>query len=504
MTAATSDQRETRTSASHEPASRDPAAYSRRAEQAKLRVMRAVLHGSVFGEVLEEAVRQSAEALVAEYCALFRYEASRAGLVAEALAGWSGRDPGGWELSYNVDTHVGFTALSGKPYAFQDLSGENSLRNDHDLQREGIRSGLALPVRVGDEIWGVLAVHTRSRRKFSPEDHECLKTIAGCVASAVEHRQLHAEAARRVRRYEREIDRTQGRYALITSSAVELNHANDLPHALKTGARLIAQGLGDLCHIDLLERSRTGVHVRRIIAGGSGIAKTTYDGCLNPERGLARDSWQASSANGVETEEYQANGYVFEEDRVGMAGTPSMFRQPRPQLLNFDDDLNTPAPEIILDPRARALLEGKHIAAYMCVPLLSRGQLLGAVGVVAAGRRAYHETDLQLLDHLANLICLAMNSRTEDMSSSTSGQLQRAASEEAAIAFTQDQIQTLQELATGDTYEEIAARLNIAYRTLQDRVDRIAKRLGVSGHHKRHKVLAAVRALGYDFGKDGR
>lgn len=478
--------------------------------------MRGVLGGSPPQRLFEEAVTQSAEALVTEYCALFRYEESRATLVAEALAGWSNHDPGEWELSCNLETHVGYTAVSGKPYEFAELSAEKRLNNDHDLHGEGIRSGIALPVRVGNGVWGVLAAHSRSRRHFSPEDHECLTAIADCIASAVETQRANREKTRLLREYEREINRAQARYALIASAAVELNHAGDEPKALRAGARLIAQGLGDLCHVDLLERTRNEVQVRRFIAGGPGVSQTAYEGRLTPMiravRPRAPDpshpsgghTWLATPAGTVETEEYQAGRYVFNDDRAGMAGTPAILRRPRPQIVNFAEDGDNPLPEIILDPRARSLLEGRQITAYMCVPLLSRGQLLGAVGVAAAGQRSFDEADLDLLDHMANLICLSLDPAGDGPASRPSRQVHKAAPGGPAVAFTSTDIETLRELETNDTYPEIARRVGCTTRGVAARVERLAVKLGVRGKNKRHKVLAAARTLGYTFGQDPR
>jgi signal transduction histidine kinase len=65
----------------------------------------------------------------------------------------------------------------------------------------GIRAELAVPIRLGQEILGVLNVE--SERPFDDEDVSSLQWIAGYLAAAVRNARLHESAQRRAAREER-------------------------------------------------------------------------------------------------------------------------------------------------------------------------------------------------------------------------------------------------------------------------------------------------------------
>lgn len=465
-----------------------------------MRVLEAALEASSPEDLLQEAVTQSAEALVMEYAALFWYDETRARLIATAIEGWPQSNDGSWELPYTLETHLGYAAVSQKPYAFCDLATETPLSGDHVLHAEGIRSGIAFPIKLQDRLWGVLAVHTRSRRRFSAEDHYCLSSITSAVSRAIEKHTLYHETARRMREYERTAKQNIARYSLLSVAAEQLNHAADPSKAMQAGARLIVQSLGDLCHLDLFTDA---FRVRRYIAGGPSLPQQPYEGRLSGSPCVRRHADGRHLSPGPAApriEDYPADRYVFGDDHIGLAGTPRITRDPQPHLINWDDDDHALLPEIVLDPRARALLEGKELAAYMCVPMYSRTRLLGAIGVASTDeRRRFDEEDLKLLDHLSNLICLTVSGAPHAIEKDVGASRRNGASrgEYHPAALTPADLETLRELATADTYPVIAGRLHIERRSVQKRVDQLAKKFGVRGHAKRHKVVAFARIHGY-------
>jgi GAF domain-containing protein/DNA-binding CsgD family transcriptional regulator len=471
-----------------------------RKQRAKMRVLEAALEAQSPQHLFCEAVTQSAEALVTEYAALFYYDNSRGRLIATAMEGWPQSNDESWELPYTLDTHLGYTAVSQKPYAFSDLATETPLSGDHVLHPEGVRSGIAFPIELRGALWGVLAVHTRSRRHFSAEDHYCLSSIVSAVSRAIEKHSHYHETARRMREYERAARRNIARYSLLSVAAERLNHAADPSKAMKAGARLIVQSLGDLCHLDLFTDA---FRVRRYIAGGPGLPQQTYEGCLSGSpctRRYADGHQLPSESVAPRIEDYPADRYVFGDDHIGLAGTPRITRDPRPHLINWDEDEDTLLPEIVLDPRARALLEGKELAAYMCVPMYSRAKLLGAIGVASTDARCkFDAEDLKLLDHLSNLICLTVSGAPQTAEKHASASKRNGASSEDPhpATLTPVDLETLRELATGDTYPVIAARLHIERRSVQKRVDQLARKFWIRGHAKRHKVVAFARIHGY-------
>ncbi|HTF58149.1 MAG TPA: GAF domain-containing protein, partial [Planctomycetota bacterium] len=70
------------------------------------------------------------------------------------------------------------------------------------LIREGMRSNLAIPLRIGDEIIGIMSASSRIAEAFAAEHVRALSEISGHVAVAADKAQLIARLSDRTRRLE--------------------------------------------------------------------------------------------------------------------------------------------------------------------------------------------------------------------------------------------------------------------------------------------------------------
>jgi GAF domain-containing protein len=90
---------------------------------------------------------------------------------------------------------VGHVAASGNPRLALDVETDAAFRNNPDLP--GTRSELALPLKVGELIIGVLDIQSTEPNAFQPEDTEILYTLADQVAIAIQNARSH-EATHRL------------------------------------------------------------------------------------------------------------------------------------------------------------------------------------------------------------------------------------------------------------------------------------------------------------------
>ena len=84
---------------------------------------------------------------------------------------------------------VSHVATSGNPRIARDVELDSAFKTNPDLPET--RSELALPLRVGGQVIGVLDVQSTESNAFQPEDTEVLHTLADQVAVAIQNTRTH-------------------------------------------------------------------------------------------------------------------------------------------------------------------------------------------------------------------------------------------------------------------------------------------------------------------------
>ena len=92
---------------------------------------------------------------------------------------------------------VGYVAGAAEPRIALDVGADAVFFDNPDLPET--RSEMALPLRVRDEVIGVLDVQSTEAAAFTEEDLEVLQTMADQLALAIENARLLEEASARVR-----------------------------------------------------------------------------------------------------------------------------------------------------------------------------------------------------------------------------------------------------------------------------------------------------------------
>jgi len=95
----------------------------------------------------------------------------------------------GHKLGIGQSGIVGFVSATGKPRIALDVGDDAAYFNNPDLP--GTRSEMALPLRVANQIIGVLDVQSITSNAFQEEDIEVLSTLADQVAIAIQNAQSY-------------------------------------------------------------------------------------------------------------------------------------------------------------------------------------------------------------------------------------------------------------------------------------------------------------------------
>jgi GAF domain-containing protein/HAMP domain-containing protein len=110
------------------------------------------------------------------------------------------------KLRLDTKSIVGYTASRGEPRLALDVGADSVFFNNPDLP--ATRSEMALPLRVGERVIGVLDVQSTQPNAFTEEDISVLATLADQVAIAIENARLFSEARQALK----ESEQTFARY----------------------------------------------------------------------------------------------------------------------------------------------------------------------------------------------------------------------------------------------------------------------------------------------------
>ena len=91
----------------------------------------------------------------------------------------------GHKLGIGQSGIVGYVSATGKPRITLDVEADAAFFNNPDLPNT--RSEMALPLRVGEQIIGVLDVQSIASNAFQEEDIDVLSTLADQVAIAIQN-----------------------------------------------------------------------------------------------------------------------------------------------------------------------------------------------------------------------------------------------------------------------------------------------------------------------------
>lgn len=112
----------------------------------------------------------------------------------------------GHRLAFGQTGIVGFVAATGTPRIALNVGDDAAFFNNPDLPET--RSELALPLRAGHDIIGVLDVQSRESNAFQPEDVEVLTTLADQVTIAIQN----ARSYEMTQQLLRDAQKTSGAY----------------------------------------------------------------------------------------------------------------------------------------------------------------------------------------------------------------------------------------------------------------------------------------------------
>jgi PAS domain S-box-containing protein len=232
--------------------------------------------------------------------------------------------------------------------------------------REGLRSGLIVPLTVSGQVSGTLVFYYREPHASSDVDIQAATALANFVAAAIRSAELYED-----------LQRAEHASAFLARASTILTTSLDYRTTLERVAQVAVPDIADWCAVDVV---RDEGRLDRLAVAHVDPARVA----------LARDLQER-----------------YPEDPDSPYGAYEVLRTKAPVMMEH-------IPDELLATNARSsehlsLLRQLGLQSYMCVPLLSHGSVLGVLTLVSAesGRR-YTESDLRFAEEIAARASLAI------------------------------------------------------------------------------------------------
>lgn len=213
-------------------------------------------------EILDLTVQRVVEIMGVKACGIRLLDEDTGELVVKAVCNLSKEYLAKGPVTLNKNP-IDSAAFAGETVFIEDAPNDPRIRYPEMSRREGIVSGLCVPMTYRGRTIGVMRVYTSRRYRFSRTEESLLRSIGSQAASAVINSRLAEERvqAERIRRQVEaaaEIQRRMLPSAFPRSSAI----------AFGTQYVPSLQASGDLYDIIALEDGRIGVCVADVVGKG--------------------------------------------------------------------------------------------------------------------------------------------------------------------------------------------------------------------------------------------
>ncbi|MDP3599113.1 MAG: PAS domain S-box protein, partial [Nitrospirota bacterium] len=142
--------------------------------------------GTPVQEIMNEAVRLTAEALTVELCKILIPRESDEHLYLVAGVGWREGLIGTLTVEGGTHSQAGFAIRERQPVVVGDLHAETRFVPSRLLSEHGGIAGMSVPMMVQDRVYGVMGAHCKTVRHFSPKELEFLRSVANTIATVLE------------------------------------------------------------------------------------------------------------------------------------------------------------------------------------------------------------------------------------------------------------------------------------------------------------------------------
>ncbi len=294
--------------------------------------------------------RNTAEVMRVDSCSIYLLDAAREYLVLKATTGLAAEAVGQARLRLGEGL-TGSAAQSGEPVASTDAANDPRFKYLPETHETLFQSLLAVPLAVGGKVLGAINVQTRGAHSWGEDEVELLSIIADLASGALEKARLYDSMRRQI---------------MELSTLAEVSETLTSPMYLEQILRLLVEMTArvfdaPLCTVMLLDRDDL------VLAAA------------HPDGGPSRSRQTLKVGDGI-------------------PGLAAQTGQP------------VASPDLATDPRFQPneLTEQAQVRSLLSVPLRVRDRTLGVVNCYTSRRHEFTQSEVNLLQTLANQTALAI------------------------------------------------------------------------------------------------
>jgi PAS domain S-box-containing protein len=138
------------------------------------------------GQVLDDTVTLVAQTLDVEYCKVLELLPDGKALLLRSGIGWKEGLVGQGTVGAGTDSQAGYTLVSNQPVIVEDLRTETRFSGPPLLHEHGVVSGMSVIIPTSEGPYGILGAHTKTRRSFSKDEVNFLKSVANVLGMMIE------------------------------------------------------------------------------------------------------------------------------------------------------------------------------------------------------------------------------------------------------------------------------------------------------------------------------
>jgi len=312
------------------------------------------LRGAPLSQVLDDAASQVAQSLGVDYCKILELLPNRDALLMRSGVGWKPGNVGHATVGLGTDSQAGYTLLSDEPVVVEDLQTEKRFAGTALLHEHEAVSGASVVVSTSEGPYGVLAAHTRHRRRFTSDEVNFLQAVANVLGSLVERQRAEAQLWR-VSQAQRVLSKCNQALIRATEESTLLQQVCDL---------IVEEAGYRLCWVGRAEKDEAK-SVRVIAQAGfeAGYLATLHVTWADAERG------RGPTGTCIRTRETVVTKHIARD----------------PKMLPW---------------RAEALRRG--YGSSVSIPLIVDSQVFGAIMIYATEPGAFGTEEVALLTELAS------------------------------------------------------------------------------------------------------
>ncbi len=313
-------------------------------------ISRTISEAQDLDNALTLITRKTAEVMRMDSCSIYLLDASREDLVLKASTGLAAEAVGQGRLRLGEGL-TGWAAEHGEPTASADAQADPRFKYVPGTDEDRFRSLLAVPLATGGKVVGAINVQTTNTHEYGEDEIELLSIIADLASGALEKARLHDSMRRQIMEL-----RTLAEVSETLTSPLYLEQILRL--LVEMAARVFSAPLCTLMLLDGEELVLAAAH---------------------PDNAHARPRHALKVGQGI----------------------PGLAAQRGQPVMSAD---------LASDPRFRTheLTDKANVRSLLSVPLRVRDRTLGVVNCYTARHHKFTQSEVNLLQTLANQTALAI------------------------------------------------------------------------------------------------